>query len=308
MGSECLGLKSQAALWRSLIKICLIAPALVSVLASCSSSSSSSPSISASATAAPSPAPATTAPGPAGPAGSAPGAAQSAPPSANPFHKVDQEVAGLVQRQAAWQVPKHLDVDNTTRVGLTIGDTTILHTEINELVPGSHPQPAGTVNVGPTIGVQLLADPNDATVVPSDTIDKSIGEHTALLWTWFIYPTHPNSGLQLTAEIIVDMPNGYVSDTELPLSIPVSRTWQYTAGQIFSSWLTWVSIVTVLAAAVGWIWRRRKRPRKPGTPFHTPNPPKKPPTASRRSPGSRPTRRGPRATRTSLRSEERGFP
>ncbi len=86
-----------------------------------------------------------------------------------------------------------------------------------------------------------------------------MGEHTALLWTWLVRPTHPIPNLLLTAEIVVKMSDGHTLVTELPLSIPVSRTWQYTVGQIFTNWLTWVSIVTVLSAALGWIWRRRKR-------------------------------------------------
>lgn len=298
----------------------LIAVALISFLASCGhppsgSSSSSAPAtapVSASATAPLSSAPANeggatktaTAP-PSSALATEPFATQPATPtptttpSINPYQQFGQEVAGLVQRQATWQVPKHLEVNNTTRVGLAIGDTTVLQPEINALVPGSYPQPAGTVKVGPTIGVQLLANPDDASVAPSDAIDKSIGEHTALLWTWFVYPTHPNSSLKLTAEIVVNMPNGYVWDTELPLSIPLSRTWQYTAGQIFTSWLTWVSIVTVLAAAAGWIWRRGKRRRKPGASSPTPASPRKPSPGSRRSPVSRPARRGPRPASTS---------
>ena len=111
----------------------------------------------------------------------------------------------MLERQATWQVPKQLEVENTTRIGLVIGDLKILHTEISTLVPGSYPQPAGTVKVGSTIGVQLLADPGDASVIPSDAIDKSIGEHTALLWTWFVRPTHPNAQLLLTAEIVTTM-------------------------------------------------------------------------------------------------------
>jgi hypothetical protein len=303
MGWQNLSRKSQAVRWHRLIGVCLIAVALVSVLASCSGASSSSSS------AAPGPVSSATAPGQASspaptetrgsPQTGASRPAPTATPSTNPYRQFDQEVAGLVERQATWQVPKRLEVENTTRVGLVIGDTKILQPEINALVPGSHSQPAGTVKVGPTIGVQLLADPGDASIEPSDAIDKSIGEHTALLWTWFVYPTHPNPSLKLTAEIVVNMPDGYVWDTELPLSIPVSRTWQYTAGQVFTSWLTWVSIVTVLAAAVGWIWRRGKWLRRPGTPSRTPASPRKPSPASRRSPATRPARRGPQPASTS---------
>ena len=165
----------------------------------------------------------------------------------------------MVERQAIWQVPKRVQVQSTARVGLVIGDAAALRTQIRELVPESYPKAAGQVKVGSTISVQLTADPSDASVTPQDAIDKSTGEHTALLWTWFIRATHPNPDLFLTAEIVVKMSDGHVLSNELPLDIPVSRTWQYTLGQIFTNWATWVSIVTVLSGAMAWILRKRKR-------------------------------------------------
>ena len=126
----------------------------------------------------------------------------------------------MVERQAIWQVPKRVQVQSTARVGLVIGDAAALRTQIRELVPESYPKAAGQVKVGSTISVQLTADPSDASVTPQDAVDKSTGEHTALLWTWFIRATHPNPDLFLTAEIVVKMSDGHVLSNELPLDIP----------------------------------------------------------------------------------------
>ena len=142
-------------------------------------------------------------------------------------------MARLLDRRAAWQAPERIKVDQTARVGLVIGDPSLFKTQIKQLVPGSYPKPAGHVKVGSTIGVQLVADPSDASVTPKDAIDESMGEHTALLWTWFVRATHPNSGLFLTAEIVTQMSDGHVLRKELVLTIPADRTLQYTLYQIF---------------------------------------------------------------------------
>jgi hypothetical protein len=189
---------------------------------------------------------------PARPAGSA---------TSNPYYQFDQDVAQLLERQAVWQAPKRINVDSTARVGLVIGDPSLLKTEISQLVPGSYPVPAGSVKVGSTIAVQLIADPSDASVTPSAAIDNSIGEHTALLWTWYVYATHPNTspGLFLTAEITTQMSDGHVLQEELALTIPVNRTLQYTAYQIFTNWATWAAIVGACAGLFAWIRKKRKK-------------------------------------------------
>lgn len=181
--------------------------------------------------------------------------------SPNPYRQFDQQVAGLLVRRAAWQAPKRIKVNQTARVGLVIGDPGLLKAQIRQLVPGSYPSPAGTVRVGSTIGVQLLADPGDASVTPKAAIDESMGEHTALLWTWYINAKHPDSGLLLTAEVVTKMSDGHVLRKELALTIPVDRTAQYTLYQIFSNWATWAAIVTALTGIVSWVWRKRKKPQ-----------------------------------------------
>lgn len=195
--------------------------------------------------------------------GHGPGSSASPSSSAtsDPYREFDQDVARLLDRQAVWQAPKRINVDSTARVGLVVGDPRLLKTEISQLVPGSYPKPAGPVKVGSTISVQLVADPNDAIVTPSDAIDKSIGERTALLWTWYVRATHPNAspGLFLTAEITTKMSDGHVLQKELALNIPVDRTAQYTMYQIFTNWATWVAIFGAASGLLTWIWKRRKK-------------------------------------------------
>lgn len=179
--------------------------------------------------------------------------------SPNGYRQFDQDVASLLKRRALWRAPKRINVDETARVGLVIGDPTLLKTQIKQLVPGSYPRPAGTVQVGSTISVKLLADPNDASVTPNGAVDESMGEHTALLWTWYVNAKHPNSGLLLTAQIVTKMSDGHVLHKELALTIPADRTIPYSLYQIFTNWATWSAIVVAIGSAAGFIWRRRRK-------------------------------------------------
>ena len=216
----------------------------------------------------------------------APGAAQSLTTSPttsrNPYRQFDQNVARLLKRRAAWRAPQRIKVDQTARVGLVIGDPGLLKAQIKQLVPGAFPKPAGTVQVGSTISVQLLADPNDASVTPNAAIDESLGEHTALLWTWYVNAKHPNAGLLLTAEITTKMSDGQVLYKELALTIPVDRTIPYTLYQIFTSWATWAAIVAALAGTAGWIRRKRKKRH------HNKRAGEKPKNRKRKSPQTQP--------------------
>ena len=223
---------------RRLVMLCLIAAALLLALAAAwSLSRSSSPNY---------------------------GAAPEPSPSSNPYRKFDQDVTKLVERRAEWRAPKRLKVDETARIGLVIGDPNRLKAEIRELVPGSYPKHAGRVKVGSTISVQLTTYSGDASVTPSDTVDKSLGEHTALLWTWYVHPQHPDTspGLFLTAEVVTKMSDGHILQKELSLVLPVDRTVQYTMHQVFTNWGTWAGIVTAVSGAVAGIWRWRKRKSK----------------------------------------------
>ncbi len=264
----------------TLATLCVIAVALVPMLAACGgvtsrgNSGAGGPSASPLATpgSASSPIPISTAPASALPtanvsASALPTANASAPATptpgpANSFRQYAQAVARLLRRQAVWQAPKRIKVGQTARIGLVIGDPSRLKAQIKQLVPSSYPKPAGNVQVGPIISVKLTADPNDASVTPNAAIDNSIGERTALLWTWYVNAKHPNRDLLLTAEIDTRMSGSLPHHQELALTIPVDRTVQYTLYQIFSNWATWAAIFAALGTAVGWIWRRRKKQQR----------------------------------------------
>ena len=252
---------AQARRRQRLVVLRLVLAALLSVLAACGAPPGSPAPTGEPTPGSPAPTGGPTPGSPAPTGGSTPGSpAPGGPtPSYNPYRQFDQDVARLLDRQAAWQAPKRIEVDQTARVGLVIGDPSLLKTQIRQLVPGSYPMPAGHVKVGSTIGVRLVADPSDASVTPKDAIDESMGEHTALLWTWFVRATHPNPGLFLTAEIVTKMSDGHVLRKELALTIPVDRTLQYTLYQIFSNWATWAAIVGALSTAVTVIWRKRRK-------------------------------------------------
>ena len=247
-----------------LAMLCVIVAVLVPMLAACGGTGSSNVAAPATSISGNGAGPATSVPGSSAPATPIPSPSASAipSPSANPYRQFDQDVARLLDRQVAWQAPKRIQVDQTARVGLVIGDPSLLKAQIRQLVPGSYPKPSGNVRVGSTIGVQLLADPNDASVTPSDAIDESMGEHTALLWTWYVNAKHPSQGLLLTAQIVTKMSDGHVQQKELALTIPVDRTPQYTLYQIFSNWATWAAIVAALGTTVGAIWRGRKKQQR----------------------------------------------
>jgi hypothetical protein len=257
---------AQARRRQRLVVLRLVLATLLPVLAACGAPPGS-PAPTTGGSAPGSPAPTTGGSAPGSPAPTTGGSAPVSPPpttggptpSQNQYRQFDQDVARLLDRQAAWQAPKRINVDQTARVGLVIGDPSLLKTQIRQLVPGTYPKSAGHVKVGSTIGVRLVADPSDASVTPKDAIDESMGEHTALLWTWFVRATHPNAGLFLTAEIVTKMSDGHVLRKEVALTIPVDRTLQYTLYQIFSNWATWAAIVGALSTAVTVIWRKRKK-------------------------------------------------
>ncbi len=268
------GEPAQTRRWHRLAILCVTVAVLVPMLAACGGTGSSNVAAPATSISGNGAGPATSVPGSSAPATPIPSPSASAipspspsasaipSPSANPYRQFDQDVARLLDRQVAWQAPKRIQVDQTARVGLVIGDPSLLKAQIRQLVPGSYPKPSGNVRVGSTIGVQLLADPNDASVTPSDAIDESMGEHTALLWTWYVNAKHPSQGLLLTAQIVTKMSDGHVQQKELALTIPVDRTPQYTLYQIFSNWATWAAIVAALGTTVGAIWRGRKKQQR----------------------------------------------
>jgi hypothetical protein len=175
------------------------------------------------------------------------------------FGDIDKATAGFLTRDADWQVPPALDVDKTTRIGLSIGSGPTVTSGIQRLLPSTSPTPAGPIEIGPTVGVTLRADPDDAVITPSEMVNASTGTDVEMLFTWFVHPLHPNSALLLTAYIELPLADGHVIMNAYPLTLEVRRTLPYTLHQIFTNWATWSSIAGAVAGVVAWLYRRRRK-------------------------------------------------
>jgi len=73
------------------------------------------------------------------------------------FRTVDEQLGQLMTEQAHWRAPESLTVDQSQRVGLTIGGSPGLDAKVSQLIDHAVPRPAGDVPVGPTIRVTLHA-------------------------------------------------------------------------------------------------------------------------------------------------------
>jgi hypothetical protein len=178
----------------------------------------------------------------------------------SPFAKADAQIAQLVQAPVSWHAPDRLAADESADLGLSIGSTAELRQRIAEALPGTITTPGGTVRVSPDAAAVLVVDPKEAVVEPNGRVNASTGSDIGLLWTWKIHPLRPSSALHLTARIEVLLPEtGQPLVRYVDLSLPVDRTVRYTATQVFTNWATWVSIVTVVAGWVTFLWRRRTR-------------------------------------------------
>lgn len=187
-------------------------------------------------------------------------------PSKDPFGKVDDGLQQLVDARATWQTPTSLAVGRSHRIGLVIGDSGRLRTQIDQLVEKAVPRDAGPVKIGPTVRVTLWADADDALVRPSEAVDRSTGSQVAMLWTWFVRPLHPTRGMFFIAHVEVPS-DGYTFSTDIPLTVPVDRTVGYTLHQVFTHWATWSAIVVAAATAARWLWRRRRTRPAEATPM-----------------------------------------
>jgi hypothetical protein len=199
---------------------------------------------------------------PAGPAEPWPTAAPSLPSPSSEFQAIREAESQLVTANASWHAPKALKVEQTQRIGLEIGQSASLSKKINQLLPHTSQSSAGPVTVGPLVRARLEADPNDADVTPSDSVDYSTASNPELLWTWMVRPKRPTTALVLTAHLEVPLAgSANVLPTDIPFQIPVDRTLKYTVGQIFTSWKTWTAVgATVLTGgAAGFRWWTRRR-------------------------------------------------
>lgn len=192
--------------------------------------------------------------------GGAPGPPPTSTPSVNPFAAADRAMATMVQAQATWHAARAVDVDTTTEVGLSIGDTAELRRQIEANLPNTPTTDAGTLTVGPDVSAVLVADEDAASVYPSDAVDASTGSDIGLLWTWSVHPRRPAEELRLTARVTMTVPGtDHVMTQHLPLTMQVRRTAGFTVHQVFTNWMTWAAICTTVLGFLRWGWPRLRR-------------------------------------------------
>jgi NADH pyrophosphatase NudC (nudix superfamily) len=169
----------------------------------------------------------------------------------------------LLTSNASWDAPKTLKAEETQRIGLQIGQSKLLSDKINQLLPHTSQSPAGQVKVGPLMRARLEADPDDAVVTPSESVNYSTASKPELLWTWLVRPKKPTTALVLTAHLEIPLAGSEnVLPTDIPFQIQVESTTKYKIKQIFTNWKTWAAIGTTLlaggTACFRW-WTRRRQ-------------------------------------------------
>ena len=213
-------------------------------------------------------------------------------PFDDPFRPVTTGTAGYVQANATWRAPPALNAEQSDKIGLSIGQSQALTSEINGLLPKTNPTPAGQVTVGPFVRVRLEANPADADVVPSDFVNESTTSDINLLWTWIVTPKKPTSSLVMIAHVEVPLAgstNVLSTDVPFPSNIPVNRTFGYAVHQIFTNWATLSAIGAAVLGGVAWIirliikWRRRRNQRSSEPSSGTDAPPRDGPNGSSES-------------------------
>lgn len=195
----------------------------------------------------------------------------TAPGAEDPFRQADQRMSTMVESRATWRAPDRTPVDQTTEIGLTIGDGAGLRAEVEQALPDVPTQPGVPLKVGTDVSARLIGDGADVSITPDDAIDASTGSDIALLWTWKIRPLHPTEELRLTALLQMTVPGTDHRLTKtVHLDLVVTRTLSFTAHQVFTNWGTWTAIVSSLAAGGGWLWARSRRRRQspPAQPAH----------------------------------------
>ncbi|MFI5500735.1 hypothetical protein ACIA5E_16880 [Nocardia asteroides] len=179
------------------------------------------------------------------------------------FDRVDARTRELVEVAATWHAPPSLDVNETRHIALTLGSGSALQAQVADALAGTAPTSAGTLAVGPAVRVTLLVNESDAEVTPDGAVDASTGTDVDLRWMWQIRPRHPASALLLTAHVEIPLGDEHVISSYLGLRVPVHRTFGYTAGQVFTNWVTWSAIAASVVAVSGWLLRRRPTRAEP---------------------------------------------
>jgi hypothetical protein len=180
-------------------------------------------------------------------------------PTLSPAEQIDQDIKQLLTRDATWQAPPSLRVDETSNVALSIGDAKSLRDDIAKLVPTVEPRSPEQVNIGPTVRVQLTADTADASITPLDAINNSIGEQTSMLFSWQVHP-HRSGELILVAHIQFPLSNTSMRDQTVSLRIPVDNTgWHIFLSIVQNFWTQVVAVASVVGAAAKFGWTRYKR-------------------------------------------------
>ncbi|WP_144128020.1 hypothetical protein [Catellatospora sichuanensis] len=180
-------------------------------------------------------------------------------PATGAFKEIDTAARELVTRQAYWRSPAVLDVEQTHRIGLAVGEGEKLTQKINTMLEGTQTTAAGPVEVGPTVKATLRGNTEDVEITPSESVNATTGSDVQMLWTWLVHPKHPTDKLLLTAYLEVPLSNGHTITHEVALSVQVRRTMAYTVWQVVTHWGTWSAVVTSLVGAVSWLLRRRKK-------------------------------------------------
>lgn len=190
-----------------------------------------------------------------------------ADPSAG-YRQVDNQVEDLLKRDAIWHTPEHLNQGQTGNVALTVGNADSLQTLINSAVPSSQASAPIPVTITPSVRAKLSVVDDDAAVSPLDAIDQSIGEQTAMFFSWVVIPHRPGQ-LKMQALLECTMTDGRIITQIVPLSInvePATTSWTSRFADLIRNFWTQLAAAgagLLAAARFAWNWYKRRGPTPP---------------------------------------------
>lgn len=193
----------------------------------------------------------------------------SAPDPSAGYRQVDDQVQGLLKRDAIWHTPEHLNQGQTGNVALTVGNAGSLQTLINTTVPGSQTGTPIPVTITPSVRAKLSVVGDDAAISPLDAIDQSIGEQTAMFFSWVVIPHRPGQ-LKMQALLECTMTDGRIITQIVPLSInvePATTSWTSRFADLIRNFWTQLAAAgagLLAAARFVWSWYKRRRSTPPG--------------------------------------------